>query len=386
MNNVKYFNLYGSTGQIGSKSLQIIDRYFPSIKINLLVANTNYKKLLKQAISYKPKFIFINDESKIKYLKKSINNKETKIIDSSELFHLIKSSKSDISILSISGYKSLEYLTSIFHNTNILGIVNKECIVSAGHLFHKINKKNKTKIFPLDSEHFSLKSLFNLCNYDGFKKIYITASGGPFFKNSFNEVKNISFQQAKNHPKWKMGYKNSIDSATLANKCLELIEAHYLFNLPYDKLRMLIHPEALVHSIIEYNNYTSVMNYFYHDMYIPLFNFFSEAINKKKYPILNCNYDFKKNSSLNFYKPNLKQFPILNIFNEMEKSPINLIKFNCANEFAVNLFAEKKINFGNIHNIIANSISLDLKSQVNNVKNIIDFQNNFIEILKSKYL
>ena len=386
MRKVKYFNLYGSTGQIGSKSLQIIDRYFPSIKINLLVANTNYKKLLKQAITYKPKFISINDGSKIKYLKKNINNKETKIIDSSELFHQIKSSKSDISILAISGYKSLEYLTSIFHNTNTLGIVNKECIVSAGHLFHKINKKNKTKIFPLDSEHYSLKSLFNLCNYDEFKKIYITASGGPFFKNNFNEVKNISFKQAINHPKWKMGYKNSIDSATLVNKCLELIEAHYLFNLPYNKLRMLIHPEALVHSIIEYNNYTSVMNYFYHDMYIPLFNFFSESINEKNYPILNSDYDFKKNSSFNFYKPNLKQFPILNIFNEIEKSPVNLIKFNCANEFAVNLFAEKKINFGNIHNIIANSLSLDLNSQVNNVKNIIDFQNNFIEILKSKFL
>jgi len=386
MKKVKYFNLYGSTGQIGSKSLQIIDKYFPSIKINLLVANTNYKKLLKQAISYKPKFISINDTSKIKHLKKNINNQETKIIDPSELFDLIKSSKSDLSILAISGYKSLEYLTSIFENTYTLGIVNKECIVSAGHLFYKINKKNKTKIFPLDSEHYSLKSLLNLCSYDEFKKIYITASGGPFINNKFNEIKNISFKLAKNHPKWKMGYKNSIDSATLVNKCLELIEAHYLFNLPYDKLRMLIHPEALVHSIIEFNNYTSVMNYFYHDMFIPLFNFFSETINEKNYPILSNNYDFKKNSSLNFYKPNLNQFPILNIFNKIEKSPINLIKFNCANEFAVNLFAEKKINFGKIHNIIANSLSIDLNSKVNNVRNIIDFQNNFIEILKSKFM
>ena len=385
MKKIKYLNLFGSTGQIGSKSLQIINQYFPTIKINLLVANTNYKKLLKQTTLYKPKFIFINDESKIKYLKKNINNKETKIIHSSELFHLIKSSKSDISILAISGYKSLEYLTSIFHNTNTLGLVNKECIVSAGHLFHKINKTNKTKIFPLDSEHYSLKNFISICNYDEFKKIYITASGGPFFKNKYNEIKNISFKQAKNHPKWKMGYKNSIDSATLVNKCLELIEAHYLFDLPYDKLRMLIHPEALVHSIIEYNNYISFMNYFYHDMYIPLFNFFSESINEKNYPILNSNYDFKINSSLNFFKPNSKQFPILNVFNEIEKSPINLIKFNCANEFAVNLFAEKKINFGNIHKIIANSISLDLNSPVNNVKNIIDFQNNFIDILKSKF-
>ena len=97
-------------------------------------------------------------------------------------------------------------------------------------------------------------------------------------------------------------------------------------------------------------------------MYIPLFNFFSDAIKEKNYPILNYNYDFKKNSSFNFYKPNLKQFPVLNTFNDIEKSPINLIKFNCANEFAVNLFANKKINFGKIHNIIADSLSLDLKS------------------------
>ena len=183
-----------------------------------------------------------------------------------------------------------------------------------------------------------------------------------------------------------MGYKNSIDSSTLANKCLELIEAHYLFNIPYEKLGMLIHPEALVHSIIEYNNYTSVMNYFYHDMYIPLFNFFTDAIKEKNYPFLDYNYDFKKNSSFNFYKPNLKQFPVLNTFNEIEKSPINLIKFNCANEFAVNLFANKKINFGKIHNIIADSLSIDLKSNVNNVKNIIDFQNDFVDMLKSKFL
>jgi 1-deoxy-D-xylulose-5-phosphate reductoisomerase len=386
MKKIKYLNLFGSTGQIGSKSLQIINKYFPTIKINLLVANTNYKKLLKQTTLYKPKFIFINDESKIKYLKKNINNKKTKIIDSNELFDLIKSSKSDISILAISGYKSLEYIASIFHNTDILGIASKECIVSAGHLFHKINKKNKTKIFPLDSEHYSLKNLINLSSHDEFKKVYITASGGPFFKKKFNEIKNIPFKEVKKHPKWKMGYKNSIDSATLVNKCLELIEAHYLFDLPYDKLRMLIHPEAFVHSIIEYNNFTTVMNYFFHDMYIPLFNFFMEAINEKNYPILDNNFNFKKNNSLNFYKPNLRLFPVLNIFSEIEKSPINLIKFNCANEFAVDLFANKKINFGDIHNIIANSMSLDLTTDVNNIENIIDFQNNFVEMMKSKLL
>jgi 1-deoxy-D-xylulose-5-phosphate reductoisomerase len=111
-----------------------------------------------------------------------------------------------------------------------------------------------------------------------------------------------------------------------------------------------------------------------------------EAINEKNYPILDNNFNFKKNNSLNFYKPNLRLFPVLNIFSEIEKSPINLIKFNCANEFAVDLFANKKINFGDIHNIIANSMSLDLTTDVNNIENIIDFQNNFVEMMKSKLL
>jgi len=385
MNKVKYLNLYGSTGNIGTKSLEIVNKYFPSIKINLLVADRNNNKLLKQAIFYKPKYVYINDPLKIDKLRKDLRNTKTSVIDTNELFDLIKSFKSNISILAISGYKSLEYLSAIFNNTSILGIVNKESIVAAGHLFNKINIKNKTTVFPLDSEHYSLNTLLNSFNTNELKNIFITASGGPFFKKKFQDIKNISFKEAKNHPKWKMGYKNSIDSATLANKCLELVEAHYLFDLPYKKLKILVHPQALVHSVIECNNYTSSMNYFYHDMFIPLYNFFSFSLKKKYFPYLNHSYNFQQNNTLNFYKPNLKQFPILGIFNEIKKTPINLIKFNCANEFAVNLFAKKKINFGNIHNIIANSLSIDFNGSVNNVKNIVDFQNNYIEMLKSKF-
>ena len=204
---------------------------------------------------------------------------------------------------------------------------------------------------------------------------------------NLREIKDISFEQAKSHPKWNMGYKNSIDSATLSNKCLEIIEAHYLFNLPISKLNILIHPEALIHSILEYYNYNSILNYFYHDMFIPLMNFINFAIKESHFPITYKKYDLNSISSLSFSKPKINQFPIFKIFSELDKSqPVNLIKFNCANEFAVDLFAKKRIDFGNIHNIIANSLSLDLNNQVNNVKNIIDFQNNFIEILKSKFL
>ena len=386
MNKQKTINIFGSTGQIGSKTLLILNKYFPYIKINLLVANKNYKKLIEQTKSFEPKNIYINDESKIEYLKRAINTKKTTIIKKDEIYNYINSTKSDITLLSISGYQSLQFLPNIIKNTKTIGLVNKESIVSAGHLISKLNI-NKVLIFPIDSEHFSLYNILKNNNKNKVKKIILTASGGPFFKNRINKSGNFSFKNAKNHPKWKMGYKNSIDSATLVNKCLELIEAHYLFQIPFDKLDIVIHPEALVHSIIEYENYTSVMNYFYHDMFIPIFNFLAETSRSNDFPIIDNKFDFNLISKLNFYKPNLIDYPILKIFNKIDKSlPINLIKFNCANEFAVNLFARKKINFGDIHKIIAKSLSLDLNTNINNVNNIIKFQENYVKKLKYKFV
>ena len=385
MNKIKKVSIFGSTGQIGSKSLSIIKKFFPFLKINLLVANKNYIKLIKQANIFKPKFVCINDRSKISYLKKNIKNKNTEIIDSNDISKFKKLLKSDISILAISGYKSLKFLPSIFNSSKILGIVNKECIVSAGHLFKDLNLYNKTIIYPLDSEHYSLNNLMNN-QYNKIKKIYLTASGGPFYNKNFSEIKNISFHEARKHPKWKMGYKNSIDSATLANKCLEIIEAHYLFKLSYDNLKIIVHPESLIHSIIEFENYTSSLNYFYHDMFIPLFNFFAYSTGINKFPFISKKYKFSHVNSLNFFKPDTKKYPILKIFNQIDKSkPINLIKFNCANEFAVNLFAQKKINFGNIHKIILDSLSLDLETNTNDINNIIEFQKMYYEKLQFKF-
>ena len=381
-------NIFGSTGIIGTKSLHLIDKYFSKITVNLLTANKNYKKLLYQSKKFKPKYVFINDDSKYSFLKKNLP-KKTYIFNKKELNDYLTSTKIDMTILSISGYESLNYLEPILINTKNLGLVNKECIVSGGHLFKKLIKKYKVNIFPLDSEHFSLKSFFDFKSKYSHKynKIYLTASGGPFFYSKLTNIKNVSFEKAVKHPKWDMGYKNSIDSATLANKCLELIEAHYLFNIPFDKLKIIIHPQSLVHSIIEMENFTSELNYFYHDMNIPIFNFLNININNKtKIPKLHNKYKFFSNSNLDFYDVDEIKFPIIKIFNKIKKDqPINLIKFNLSNEYAVNLFKEKKIKYGDIHNIIQESMSINLKMPVNNFKNIINYHKFFYNKLKSKY-
>jgi len=383
---MKKINIFGSTGTIGKKNLQLIKKYFPEIRVNLLFANKNYKDLLKQVNLYNPKYICIKDASKNIFLKNELKKyKKTTIIHHEDLIDFLKETKTDMSVLSISGNSALNYLEPIMINTNFLGIVNKECIVSAGHFLKLLSKKYSTKLFAIDSEHYSLQNYFDKLKsqkFNNIKKIYLTASGGPFLNLKSNKFKDITYENAIKHPKWKMGIKNSIDSATLVNKCLEIIEAHYLFDINFKKLDILIHPEALVHSVVEYKNFTSILNYFYHDMQIPIFNFLNHESNNSNFN-LNKNFDFQKNLNLNFVKPDVKKFPILSIFNKMDKSDhLNILKFNYANELAVNYFASKKIKFSEIYNIIKKSLDFNINFEVNSVYNILKYQEIIINKIK----
>jgi len=379
-------NVYGSTGVIGKTFLSIIKNQFPEYKINLLCAKNNIKLLAKQCKEFNTRYVYLDNQKKINILR-SILPKEIKILNENELKEYLQKSRSDLSILSVSGYEALKYLELICINTNKIGIVSKEAIVSAGHIFKNIIKKNNTKIFPLDSEHFSIFQNFNKIKIDSFnlKKIYITASGGPFINKKFNSLKNISFKEAVKHPKWKMGYKNSIDSATLVNKCLELIEAHYLFDIPLTKLDILIHPESLVHSIIEDHNYVSKLIYFYNDMRIPLINFLNnDTFNYL--PTIN-KFNFLNELSLNFAEVNNETYPIYNYFKSIDKSnPRNLIKFNLGNEYAVDLFKQKKIKYVEILQLIKEITSLNIDSDVNNIHNIIQYHEDIKLHIKSNFL
>ncbi len=373
-------NIFGSTGIIGRKSLKLIEENFPNLKVNLLCANNNYNLLFKQIEKFKPKYVFINNQKKSIKLKLFLN-KNIKILTFDELIEYLLNSVSDYSILAISGYKSLNYLDPIVRNTDNLGIVSKEAIVSAGHIFKKNNYFNKTNIFPLDSEHYSLFEFFKMNNSKNqIKKIILTASGGPFYKKKFNDLKNVTYNEAIKHPKWNMGYKNSIDSATLINKCLEIIEAHYLFDIPYSQIDILIHPEAIVHSIIENKNYTTHMNLFKNDMSIPIINFLMSTRLKNKYNLNNLYYN--KYSNLDFLTLENKIFPIYKYFCSLDKNnPANLIKFNLGNEFAVNLFKNKLIKYTDIYKIIKKVGSLNLYYSLNTIKGIINYHEEIEKIL-----
>ncbi len=366
-------NIFGSTGVIGCKTLELIDKNFKNIKVNLLCAKSNIKLLKKQINKYQPSYAFLYD------LKDNTNSSnyigKTKILNLNQLLEYLSDSKSDMSVLAVSGYQSLIFLDHIIENTNNLGIASKEAIVSAGHIFKKKKYFKKTNIFPIDSEHFSLfKYFYNNKNINEINKITITASGGPFYKKKFNTLKHVKFSEAINHPKWKMGYKNSIDSATLVNKCLELIEAHYLFDIPYSKLDILVHPQAIVHSVVEYNNFTSHFNLFKNDMKIPILNFLMFSDGRYKLNNLNLNLSRSDFNSLEFENIKLSTFPIYKIFKKIDKNrPENLIKFNIGNEYAINLFKNKIIRYTDICKIIKNVLSLNLYSSLNTIKDIIKY-------------
>ena len=364
-------NIYGSTGIIGKKTLSLIDKNFPNININLLCAKSNLRLLTQQIKKYKPKYAFLYDHEKITNFNYKIN--KTKFLNLHELKSFLSSSKSNLSLLAISGYKSLYFLENIIHNTDNLGIVSKEAIVSGGHIFKKKKYFNKTNIFPIDSEHFSLFELFNKINTKtNIKKIILTASGGPFYRKKFYSLRNVKFQKAIKHPKWKMGYKNSIDSATLVNKCLELIEAHYLFDIPFNQMEILIHPEALVHSIAEFDNYVTQFNLFKNDMSIPIINFLCQS--KIRYKYNDQKYFIKRYANLTFNEVKEDIFPIYKFFNNInKKKPENLIKFNIGNEFAVNLYKNNKIKYTDIYRIIKKVTSLNLYSSLNTIKDIIQY-------------
>ncbi len=342
----KKISILGSTGSIGDTVFKIIDKEKKYFEVNILTANKNYSKICYLIKKYKPNYFIINDKKIFQILKKKIFKKTLILND----FNFKKIKKSDLTISAIPGISGLQPTLNIIKVSKKILIANKESIICGWDLIKKNAKKFKTSIIPIDSEHFSLLQLLKSHNLKEIKKIYLTASGGPFLNYSPHQLKNINPKQALKHPKWKMGKKISVDSATLMNKMLELIEAQKLFNIPDNQIDILIHPESLVHAIVELNN--GLSKFIYHDttMLIPLANgIFEKNLNIKKFYNLNEKKNIK---DLKFKKVDKKIFPIFKIKNKLNEHPSSPIIINASNEVLVDHFLREKIPFQGIFKII----------------------------------
>ena len=335
----KLISVLGSTGSIGLSTLKIIDKKKNYFKPYLFSANKNYKLICKQIKKYKPIFFFINDEKVFEKVKKKFKSNTTKIINT--LNNKDCKKVSDVSILAIPGIAGLSPTIFMLKKSKKMLLANKESVICGWNIIKKLSLKYKTKIIPIDSEHFSIFKLLKNVHQNEIKKVYLTASGGPFLNYRFNQLRKIKPQDALRHPKWKMGKKITVDSSTLMNKILEYIEAQKLFKLEKNKLEILIHPESLVHAIVQFNN--GLVKFIYHEtsMIIPIAN----ALFEKNIQINKFIKDNKKIENLTFKKPNKKIFPIIKILHKVNEYPSSSIIVNASNEVLVEYFLAKKVPF-----------------------------------------
>ena len=349
---MKKIAIFGSTGSIGNSLLNIIKKNKKNFKIELLTADKDYKKLLKQAKFYNVKNIIITDNNSFLIASKLLKDSKIKVFKNfdslNEIFNIKK--KIDYTMCAISGFEGLKPTLDITKYTKKIAIANKESIICGWPLIKKELLKNKTKFIPIDSEHYSIYSLIGKSKNVNIEKVFLTASGGPFNNYPLNKFKSITLKSALNHPNWKMGKKITIDSATMMNKVFEVIEAKKIFDLDYSKLSILVHPKSYVHALIKFKN--GLTKILIHDtnMVIPIFNSLYEdetkiiKTNKLNFPIIN---------DLNFKNIDLKKFPVVKILNQLPRhhSLFETVIVS-ANDNLVNMFLNKKIKFLDISKVL----------------------------------
>ena len=334
--------ILGSTGSIGKTLLDIIYKENQKINIKLLTANKNYLTILKQAKKFNVKNIIITDyESYIKAKKKN-KNFNLKIYNNYENFHKIFKKKIDYVMSSIIGLSGLIPTLNIIKFTKKIAIANKESIICGWDLIKKELNKNKTKFIPIDSEHFSIWSVLNNNNLK-IDKIFITASGGPFLKKTQKKIKFVNIEDAINHPNWKMGKKISIDSSTMMNKVFEVMETNKIFNIPLNKISILIHPSSYIHAIVKFSN--GIIKIIAHDtsMKIPIFNSIYYGKNKN---FISKQLNINLLNQLNFSKIDNNQFKSVKLLNYLPNSSslFETILVVLNDEF-VNMYLNKKIHY-----------------------------------------
>ncbi len=350
---VKTISILGSTGSIGLNSLKIIDKKKNDFKINLLSANKNYKLICKQIIKYKPNIFVINNQNIFKKILKKFKSNKIKIFNNFDYSNLKK--KNDITISAIPGIAGLKPTIMMTSVSKKILIANKESIICGWDLIKKSANKNMTEIIPIDSEHFSIFNLMKSHNKDEIKKIYITASGGPFLNFKVKDFYKIKPNDAIRHPKWKMGKKISVDSATLMNKIFELIEAQKLFDISSKQIDILIHPDSLVHAIVEFKN--GLIKFMFHEtsMIIPLANgIFDGKLNIESFFKFKQKNKFENKivKNLRFSKVPKHIFPIIKLKNRLQEYSSTPIIINAVNEILVDQFLNKKLQFLRINKII----------------------------------
>lgn len=385
---MKKLSILGVTGSIGEQALDVVRKSKGEIELIGITANKSVDKIKKIIVEFKPNYVAMMDLNSANELQEYVKEQNLNIIILKGMEGLIEIAtldEIDMVLTSVVGMIGLRPTIEAIRAKKDIALANKETLVVAGELVIKEAKRNNVKILPVDSEHGAIFQCLRGNEYKNMKKIILTASGGPFRGKEIEALKEIKVEEALNHPNWSMGSKISIDSATLMNKGLEVIEAHYLFNCDYDNIQVVVHPESIVHSMVEYNDGSIIAQMGCADMKLPI----QYAINypRRENQVVES-IDFYEISKLTFEKPDIDTFRCLYLAYKAGKiGGLMLTVLNSANELAVKLFLDKKIKFLQISEIIEEAMTY-FQDKINkelNLNNILETEQNVIKYILSKW-
>lgn len=367
---VNKLSILGSTGSIGTQSLDVARKL--NLKISVLSAHSNIDLLEQQVREFKPDVAVVFDEEKADLFRVSIKDTDTKVYSGMEgLLYAATYDDCDLVVNSVVGMVGLKpTLASVEAKKNI-AFANKETLVAGGSIVMQKAKENGVKLFPVDSEHSAIFQCLEAAPPEkSLKKIILTASGGPFFGKTYDELKNVTVAQALNHPNWSMGAKITIDSATMMNKGLEIIEAAWLFDMSPDNIDVVVHRESIIHSMIEFVDNSVLAQLGLPDMRIPI-QYAITYPQRFESPV--DSLDFSKISSMTFFEPDYNTFKCLSACKKaMARGGIIPAVANGANEVANKLFRENKISFLDIGEIVSSAVDSFAFKEANSLSDVLD--------------
>ena len=362
---MKNLSILGSTGSVGKSTLEVVRRNAEKFQINLLTANTNFSLMLDQIEEFGPKFVFLEDAEAQKSLLRELEKTKintTLLTSEDQLMEVLADKNSEMVVAAMVGVAGLKPVYhAVEHGKNIL-LANKESYVVAGEILNSLSSVTGSTIFPIDSEHSAIhQCLEGVKDKDSISKLILTGSGGPFLDRDIDDFDNVTPEEAISHPIWKMGNKISVDSSTMMNKCLEIIEARWLFDIV--DIDVLIHPEGIVHSIVEFTDNSMLAQMSVPDMKIPIaygLGFPERIISGSE----SINLDTLR--TLTFRKPDYNKFPALKLAKEsIKEGGTSFAVLNAANEECVEAFLKGKIAYLDIYKLIAKVLD---KSDIKDVK------------------
>jgi len=352
---IRNIAILGATGSIGRNSLEVIRNLPDRFRVTYLTANRNIELLQEQIRLFKPRGVVLLNESAASQLKSNLNGSIEVLTGVEGLREVVKREDVDLVISSLVGFAGLEPTIEAIRHRKSIALANKETLVVAGEIIMRLVKEHAVDLVPIDSEHSAILQCLTGEDRSNVAKLMLTASGGPFLNLPAAEFDSITVEDALNHPNWKMGDKITIDSATLMNKGLEVIEAHWLFGLPPEKIEVVIHPQSIIHSMVEFVDGSIKAQLGLPDMKIPI----QYALTYPDRSAMNgARVDFPKLQSMTFFEPDRAKFRCLQIaYDVLALGGTAPAAMNAANEVAVSAFLEKKIKFSRISELIDLAVS-----------------------------